>query len=106
MGRNRHEAIGEWEVPCIVDAFEEERVFGWATGLPEEAGARWWFELEPIAGGTRLRYSMLIGPGPSGITAALESMPDREARILHGRVREHRANMTRVVEAIKARAEA
>ena len=67
---------------------------------------RWRFDLDPIAGGTRLRHSMVIGPGPSGITPTLEAMPDREARILSHRVDEHLTNMRRVIEAMKDAAEA
>jgi hypothetical protein len=50
----------------------------------------------------RLRYTLRLGPGPSGITEAIERMPDKEPRILHRRVEEHRANMQRVVDGIKA----
>jgi nitroreductase len=100
VGRNRHETIGEWEVPCFVSHYEPERGFGWVTSDPDNPGARWHFELTPIAGATRLRYSLRLGPGPSGITHAIESMPDKEPRILARRIREHRANMQRVVEAI------
>jgi hypothetical protein len=45
---------------------------------------------------------MIIGPGPSGISAAIARMPDKEARILYRRIEEHRANMQRVVDGIKA----
>jgi nitroreductase len=104
IGRNRHPAIGEWEVPCFVDRYEPEREFGWVTSDPGNPGARWRFELSSIAGATRLRYRLVLGPGPSGISAAIASMPDKEPRILANRIREHRANMQRVVEAIAAAA--
>lgn len=99
-GRNRHRAIGEWTVPCFVDVYEEGRAFGWCTSDPANPGARWRFELEPIAGAVRVRFRVLLGPGPSGITSAIESMPDKEPRILARRVDEHRANMTRVLDGI------
>lgn len=105
VGRNTHPAIGEWEVPCFVDAYGERRVFGWRTSDVDNPGARWRFELEPIAGATRLRFLLTIGPGPSGITMAIAGQPDKEARILSRRVGEHHANMTRVVEGIKAASE-
>lgn len=104
-GRNTHPAIGEWSVPCFVDVYEEQRAFGWCTSDPDDPGARWRFELETIAGAVRLRHKLVIGPGPSGITAAIESMPDKEPRILHRRITEHRANMERVVAGIKELAE-
>ncbi len=106
LGSNTHPAIGEWEVPCFVDRCDEPTEFGWVTSDPDHPGARWRFEAASIAGATRLRYSVVLGPGPSGITAAIESMPDKEPRILARRIDEHRANMTRVVEGIKAAAEA
>ena len=102
IGSNTHPAVGEWEVPCYVDRYEEEHEFGWATSDPEHPGARWRFELSSIAGATRLRYSVTLGPGPSGITAAIEAMPDKEPRILARRIGEHRANMQRVVDGIAA----
>jgi len=106
IGSNTHPAIGQWEVPCFIDRYEERRTFGWVTSDPANPGAQWRFELASIAGATRLRYRVVLGPGPSGITAAIEQMPDKEARILGRRIDEHRANMQRVVDAIKTAAEA
>ena len=100
-----HPAIGEWDVPCFVHRYEERAEFGWVTSDPDNPGAQWRFVLSSIAGATRLRYSLLIGPGPSGISAAIAAMPDKEPRILYRRIEEHRTNMRRVVEAIKAAAE-
>ena len=101
IGRNRHPAIGEWEVECFVEVFEEHRSFGWANGDRSEPGARWRFDLEPSEAGTRLRFSMSIGPGPSGITPAIAAMPDKEPRILDRRIVEHHANMVRTVDGIR-----
>lgn len=105
-GRNSHKAIGEWTVPCFVDVFEERKAFGWCTSDPDNPGARWRFEAETIAGCVRVRFRVLLGPGPSGISAAIESMPDKEARILARRVDEHRANMQAVLDGLKEKAEA
>lgn len=102
IGSNRHEAIGEWEVPCFVHRYREHAEFGWVTSDPDNPGAQWCFELSRIAGAVRLRHSLTIGPGPSGITMAIESMPEKEPRILYRRVGEHRANMQRVVDGVKA----
>ncbi|MEL6981401.1 MAG: hypothetical protein AAFO29_03150, partial [Actinomycetota bacterium] len=106
VGSNTHPAIGEWDVPCFVDRCAEPSEFGWVTSDVDNPGARWRFEASSIAGATRLRFSVVIGPGPSGISAAIDSMPDKEPRILARRVSEHRANMTKVIEGIKAAAEA
>jgi nitroreductase len=115
-GRNRHGAIGEWSVPCFVDVFTDggssvstgtggRRAFGWCTSDADDPGARWRFELEPIAGQVRLRFRVILGPGPSGITVAIDAMPDKEPRILARRVDEHRRNMQAVVDGVKELAE-
>jgi nitroreductase len=105
IGRNQHPAVGEWTVPCFVDACDEPRTFGWRTSDADNPGARWRFDLEPAAGRTRLRFSYVIGPGPSGTTAALAANPGKEARVLRRRIDEVRANMQRTVEGIKQLAE-
>lgn len=101
VGRNQHPAIGEWEQDCFIEVLEEPRSFGWGTADPSNPGARWRFDLEPSEVGTRLRFSLSLGPGPSGITVAIEARPDKEARILQHRLDEHHANMTRTVEGIR-----
>lgn len=100
VGSNRHESIGEWEMRCFVDRFVENVEFGWATADPDNPGARWCFELSSIAGATRLRHTLHLGPGPSRINDVIASMPDKEPRILFHRVAEHRRNMQRVVDGI------
>ena len=45
------------------------------------------------AGRTRLRFSSVIGPGPSGTTMAITSNPGKEARVLRRRLDEVQANM-------------
>jgi hypothetical protein len=105
VGRNRHEAIGEWEVSSFVDVFDDGAAFGWATVDPVNPGSRWRFDLAPACEGTRLRYSMSMGPGPSGITQAIRAMPEKEPRILQRRIAEHHANMRRTVEGIASLAE-
>ena len=104
-GRNQHRAVGEWSVPCIVDAYDERRAFGWRTSDANHPGARWRFDLEPAGGSTRLRFTYVMGPGPSGTTMALTANPGKETRVLRRRLDEVQANMQRTVEGIKARAE-
>lgn len=102
IGSNTHPAIGEWDVDCFVNRYEEHKEFGWVTSDPDNPGARWCFEMASIAGATRLRYSVALGPGPSGISQAIKAMPEKEPRILHRRIEEHRANMQRMVDAARA----
>ena len=106
VGRNRHPAIGEWEVESYIDTFVPGRSFGWATVDRTNPGSRWRFDLTPDGKGARLRYSMSMGPGPSGISVAIESMPQKEPRILRRRILEHHVNMVRTIEGIRALAEA
>jgi nitroreductase len=105
VGRNHHKAVGEWVVPCIVDCCDEPTAFGWRTSDPDNPGARWRFDLELAAGRTRLRFSYIMGPGPSGTTMAITAHPGKEARVLRRRLDEVQANMQRTVEGIKQLAE-
>ncbi len=105
VGRNRHPALGEWSVPCWVDVYDEPSSFGWVTSDPANPGARWRFDLESRPGGTRLRFTYRIGPGPSGVTRVMADHPDRESRILRRRIDEVHANMVRTVRGLKALAE-
>lgn len=104
-GRNRHPAAGEWETTSYVVACEPERHFAWAVSNPAHPSATWRFDLEPEAGGTRLRQWARMGPGRSGLTPAIEATPDKEEQIVAQRLEEWRANMTATVEGIKAVAE-
>src|SRR3954467_9496480 len=48
VGRNRHPAIGDWEIESYVEVCDEPRSFGWATVDRANPGSRWRFDLEPI----------------------------------------------------------
>ena len=104
-GRNEHEAIGKWETTSVIVACDEDRVFAWAVGDPENASATWEFALTPDEDGTLLSYSVRLGPGPSGLTYAIDQRPDKEERIIERRLDEHRRNMTATIEGIKKLAE-
>lgn len=105
-GHNRHKAIGEWTAPAEIVEFEPPRLFGWAVGDPTRPAANWRFRLEGSDGGTRLSQWVRLGPGRSGLSAAIDAMPDKEQKIVFNRLREFEANMTATVAAIKERAEA
>jgi uncharacterized protein YndB with AHSA1/START domain len=104
-GRNRHPAIGEWETTSVVVACDPEHVFAWAVQDPDNPSASWRFELEQEGNGTRLRQKAVLGPGPSGLSYAIEQRPDKEERIIERRLEEHRANMQATVDGIKSIAE-
>jgi hypothetical protein len=104
--RSRHEALGEWGSTSQVVEFEPERVFGWAVGDPAGPAALWRFLLEPKDGGTELSEWVQLGPGQSGLSLAIEQMPDKEQKIVFVRLREFERNMTFTLDQVKVRAEA
>ena len=104
-GRNRHEAAGEWETTCVVVEREPPSVFAYAVGDPANPSASWRFSLTPEGTGTRLTQWMRMGPAPSGLTPAIEAMPDKEERIIARRLDEHRFNMLATLAGIKDLAE-
>lgn len=105
-GRNHHPALGEWTTTSHVVECDPPHRFAWAVEDPDRPGAIWRFTLTEEDGGTRLSHWMQIGPGPSGVTVAIEAMPDKEEKIIFVRLREHEAAMTRTLEGIRTRVEA
>jgi uncharacterized protein YndB with AHSA1/START domain len=106
-GHNFHAARGDWQTTNVIVACEPGRVFSWSVGNdPSFPAATWRFELEPERDGTRLRYRAQMGPGPSGMTAVIEQMPDKEERIIARRLDEWAANMTATITGIKDLVEA
>jgi len=104
-GRNAHPAAGEWETTSYVTVLLEESVFEYAVGDPANPSASWRWTLEPTGTGTRLTQWMRMGPAPSGLTPAIEAMPDKEERIIARRLDEHRFNMLATLTGIKELAE-
>jgi uncharacterized membrane protein len=105
-GRSKHETLGEWETTSEVVEFEPERLFGWAVGDPADPAALWRFLLEPHDGGTDLSEWVQMGPGRSGLSFAIDRMPDKEQKIVFVRMREFERNITVTLEQIKTLAEA
>jgi uncharacterized protein YndB with AHSA1/START domain len=103
-GVNQREDF-KWETVSVVTQFTPPLIFEWRVGDPDNPAATWRYELQPEGGGTRLRQRADVGPGPSGLTMAIDRMPDKEERIVARRCDELRANMTATVEGIKAAAE-
>lgn len=105
LGRNRHPAVGEWTTTSRVIACMPPREFAWAVGDPDDPTATWRFVLTPDEGGTHLRQWVRMGPGPSGLTPAIEAMPHKEERIVAGRLREWQAGIAANLAALKELAE-
>lgn len=109
VGRNEHPAIGAWQTTCTLIEYEPQKVFAYRVeGMdgPQPPSSIWRFTLSPEGDGTRLRQWMQMGPGRSGLSFAIESMPDKETRIVARRLKEHRENMMATVTGIKGLAEA
>ncbi len=104
-GTNRHPRVGEWQGHCTVDTHDPPRAFGWRIGEADAPAAVWRFTIEEDGGSVILRQYGQIGPGPSGLTPALEAMPDREEEIVARRLEEHRHNMQACVDGIRALAD-
>jgi uncharacterized protein YndB with AHSA1/START domain len=105
VGHNEHQAFGQWSTTSQIVAYDEPREFAWAVGPPGEAAATWRFRLTPRDGGTALSYWMQMGPGRSGLSAAIDAMPDKEQKIVFVRLREFEGAISKTLAAIKRLAE-
>ncbi|WP_228389543.1 SRPBCC family protein [Cumulibacter manganitolerans] len=104
-GRNAHEAIGKWQSTCTIITADPPREFAYAVDDPKNPGAVWRYRIDPSSQGVLLTQIAQIGPGPSGLTLAIERMPEKEARIIERRLGEHHTNMTANLQQIKKLAE-
>jgi len=100
-GRNHHPAAGEWQTVCTIDEFVPERVFGYVVDGIDGPSSHWRFTLSAEPSGTRVTQAMCMGPARSFINVAIDSMPDKETRILRRRLGEHRTNMEANLRGIK-----
>jgi uncharacterized protein YndB with AHSA1/START domain len=105
VGRSRHDALGEWATTSHIVECEEPRVLAWAVQDPENPTALWRFTLEPADGGTRLCEWMQMGPARSGLSYAIDRMPDKEQKIVFVRMREFENSIIHTLDAVKKRAE-
>ncbi|MBW0015433.1 SRPBCC family protein [Mycobacterium sp.] len=105
VGYNEHDAFGKWTTTSQVIACDESREFAWAVGDPAFPSATWRFRLTPRDGGTVLRFWMQMGPGRSGLSVAIDAMPDKEEKIVFVRLREFEGAIDKTLAAIKRLAE-
>jgi uncharacterized membrane protein len=105
VGHSKHEALGEWSTTSHVVECEPERVFAWAVEDPVSPTAIWRFRLEPKDGGTELSEWMQMGPARSGLSFAIDRMPEKEQKIVFVRMREFEQNMAATLAHIKKLAE-
>ena len=104
-GRNANEYRGTWETVSTVIECDEPRRFAWAVGDPGRPMATWRFTLRPDGPGTVLEQWARMGPARSGLSLAIDAMPDKEAKIVFVRLREWEAGLKHNLAAIKEMAE-
>ncbi len=105
VGYSKHDAFGEWSTTSHIVECEEPKVFAWAVADVEHPSSVWRFTLEPRDGGTALRQWMQMGPGRSGLSYAIDRMPEKEEKIVFVRLREFEQAITGTLAAIKQRVE-
>lgn len=105
IGRSKHVALGEWATTSHVVECDPPQVFAWAVVDPDDPAAIWRFRLEPKDGGTELSQWVQMGPGRSGLSLAIDRMPEKEQKIVFVRMREFERNITVTLEHIKKLAE-
>jgi hypothetical protein len=101
-GTNRHPAIGEWQSVSVITECDPGRALQWSVGNPEAPAAVWRFDLVEEDGGVLVIQTAQMGPGPSGLTGAIEAHPDQEERIVDRRLDEYRTNMQANLDGIRA----
>lgn len=92
-GHNAHPALGEWSTDAVVTEVIDGRRWTWDVHAFEGTGATWAFEIEPASSGVIVRQWGRMGPGRSGLSLAIDAMPDKEARIVANRIEEWRTAM-------------
>ncbi|MCW2515244.1 MAG: Polyketide cyclase / dehydrase and lipid transport [Mycobacterium sp.] len=100
-GTNKHDALGSWQTECEVVEVEEGRRWVWNAIGPKGVTATWGFEVEPTSDGALIRQWARMGPGPSGLTYAITAKPEKEARIVAGRLAEWQQNMQTNLDCIR-----
>jgi hypothetical protein len=101
LGHNRHPALGEWTTESVVVEVEEQRRWVWEVLIGTGVAATWAFEVDPGSSAVTVRQWARMGPAPSGLSLAIEAMPDKEARIVANRLAEWEAGMRANLAGIK-----
>jgi hypothetical protein len=104
-GRNANPALGEWETVSTIVTCDQPRCFAWAVGDPDHPSTTWRFTLRPDGPGTMLEQWAQMGPARSGLSLAIDAMPEKERKIVFVRLREMEAGLTGNLAAIKKLAE-
>ena len=101
-GDNRNEHLGEWTTECTVMEVDPGRRWVWSVRNGDDVMATWGFEVDPGRGATTVRQWARMGPDPSGLSIAIEAMPDKEGRIIARRMEEWRSAMAANLAGLKS----
>ncbi len=101
VGYNQRDDMGEWMTRSTITRFEPHRCFEWTVNDIENPVSVWRFDLAEVADGCQLSYRVRLGPGPSGLTEAIASMPEIEEQVIEGRLMMLHRNMVNVLEGIR-----
>jgi len=100
-GHNQNPALGEWTTECTVVELEPGRRWAWRVTAGDNQMATWGFEVDPGREAVTVRQWARMGPDPSGLSIAIDAMPDKEGRIISRRLGEWRTNMEANLAGIK-----
>lgn len=114
-GYNENASLGAWRtVSCVVELVAPQ-AFAWAVIDPfgqfgDEADpgrplATWRFDITEQSGGVLLRHSARLGPARSGLSIAIDRMPEHEEAIIDGRLAMLGTGMDEMLRGIKSLAE-
>ncbi len=92
-GHNANPDLGEWSTECEVVEVEPGRRWVWQVGGPEGVMATWGFEVDPGREAVTVRQFARMGPARSGLSIAIDAMPDKESRIVSRRLAQWREGM-------------
>lgn len=101
-GYNTNPATGNWQTDSSVVEVEDGSRWVWAVGNVEQPAATWGFEMDPTSDGAIVRQWARMGPGPSGLSAAIANMPDKEGRIIARRLDDFEAGIRSNLAGLKA----
>ncbi|WP_424186855.1 SRPBCC family protein [Actinokineospora sp. G85] len=101
-GRNEDPRFGQWQTESVIVEVEPLRRWVYDVQGPDGPVATWGFEVDPGQGAVTVRQWARMGPAKSRLSAAIESMAEKEGRIIARRLRDWetgiRANLAWVKE--------
>ncbi len=105
-GHNRNDYMGAWHTTSQVIECDEPSRYAWVVSDPDRPNSTWRFLVTQSKAGTRIRFEVVLGPGPSGLTAVIGERPHERDALIGWRLRDLRRNMQTVVDGIAGLAEA